>query len=172
MKCAFIFFLTLLVVDEGCAADLLQEKPKQSNIIDVDALLPVSIANRYYKSLPKEILDELAREPIKGNRKKFITVVSNTAIQAKADEANVRQADEIVVYGRAGEPEDYIAPKLPPMLEFRAKLDKLRPRTPQEITKNVFCALGLCLIDASKEKSIEDRNEARARNPPSYSTQR
>ena len=72
--------------------------------------------------------------------------------------------DEIRVFS-SGDPEDYVAPKPPPMLVFRAHLDKHRPMTPKEITQLGLCFVGLCGIYGPDgipvEPSAVDRAETR-----------
>ena len=87
--------------------------------------------------------------------------------RASEGPAEIQTLDEIKVRDRL-DPEDYVAPKNPPMLAFRAKLDRQRPMTPQEITKLALCFISLCAIDTSKELKLDDRNEARAKDPPSF----
>ena len=83
---------------------------------------------------------------------------------------DIQKLDEIRVLDQVA-PEDYVAPKIPPMLAFRARLDRQRPMTPQEVIQGVLCFIALCQIDTSKELRIDDRNEARAKNPPSFAGQ-
>ncbi len=77
---------------------------------------------------------------------------------------NIQRLEEMRVYG-SGDPEDYVAPKPPPMLVFRATLDKQRPMTAKEITQLGLCFVGLCGIykpDGSPyELSAVDRAEER-----------
>ena len=76
---------------------------------------------------------------------------------------SIQRLEEIRVYG-AIEPEDYVTPKRPPMLEFRARLERQRPRTPEEIVKGVLCTIGLC-AGLPPEVAPEQRTEARTRQP-------
>jgi hypothetical protein len=73
----------------------------------------------------------------------------------------LQRIDEIRVYG-ASEAEDYVAPKLTPMMAFRAKLDRQRPMTPSEIAQSALCIIGLC-GGKPAEVSAEQRTEARVR---------
>ena len=80
----------------------------------------------------------------------------------RASAANsIQRLEEIHVYG-AIEPEDYVTPKRPPMLAFRARLERQRPRTPEEIVKGALCMLGLC-AGLPPEVAPEQRTEARTR---------
>ena len=64
------------------------------------------------------------------------------AEQREQELATARGLDEITVFG-ARDPEDVLK-KLPPMLAFRARMDRERPMTPKEKTQLVLCLLGLC----------------------------
>ena len=80
----------------------------------------------------------------------------------RASAANsIQRLEEIRVYG-AIEPEDYVTPKRPPMLAFRARLERQRPRTPEEIVKGALCMIGLC-AGLPPEVAPEQRTEARTR---------
>ena len=135
------------------------------------AVLPDSFARQQLKLLSQETLDELARQGHEARRHDAVEIQRNRNADNQPTPGNVQKLDVITVYGIV-DPEDYVAPKLPPMLEFRAKLDKQRRRTPKEITQGLLCVIGICLLDTSKEPSIADRNDARAKAPPSFGSQR
>ena len=126
-------------------------------------------------TLADNALDSKARTYIKNLPKK--SELASTRATGAADPEDKKQAvknidgiprlEEIRVVDTIA-PEDYVAPKTAPMLVFRAALDRQRPRTPKEITQAALCFIGLCAIDTSRELSIADRNEARAKNPPSF----
>ena len=126
-------------------------------------------------TLADNALDSKARTYIKNLPKK--TGLASTRATGAADPEDKKQAvknidgiprlEEIRVVDTIA-PEDYVAPKTAPMLVFRAALDRQRPRTPKEITQAALCFIKLCAIDTSRELSIADRNEARAKNPPSF----
>ncbi len=134
-------------------------------------VIPDSIARQYFKRLPVGTLGELAIDEQKRARIGFTQARSVPGSAENLSGEYPQQLQKITVYGLL-DPEDYVAPKLPPMLVFRATLDKQRPRTPQEITEGLLCVIGLCLLDTSKEPNAADRNEARAKAPPSFANQR
>ncbi len=126
-------------------------------------------------TLADNALDSKARTYIKNLPKK--SGLASTRATGAADPEDKKQAvknidgiprlEEIRVVDTIA-PEDYVAPKTAPMLVFRAALDRQRPRTPKEISQAALCFIGLCAIDTSRELGIADRNEARAKNPPSF----
>ena len=118
-----------------------------------------SKAQTYIKNLPKKSGLASARATEAADPEDKKQAVKNINGISRLEE--IRVVDAIA-------PEDYVAPKIAPMMVFRAKLDRQRPRTPQEITQAALCFIGLCKIDTSRELSIADRNEARAKNPPSF----
>jgi hypothetical protein len=138
---------------------------------DMKVVLPDTKARQQFKLLSKEVLSELAQEDKKRSRVGFVREEQHYSAEKNTNVGNVQRLEEIRIYGIL-DPEDYIAPKPPPMLAFRATLDKQRPKTPQEITQGLLCTIGLCIIDVSKEPNPADRNEARAKAPPSFATQR
>jgi hypothetical protein len=71
----------------------------------------------------------------------------------------VTRLDEITVYGYM-EPEDYIAPKKAPIMQFRDRLERDRPMTPWEKIKIPLCFIGLC-GGIPREPSLDERIEAR-----------
>lgn len=139
-----------------------QEKINQSSDKPAQAVMPaMSIdamdtkAQTYVRSLAKTaVVSAQKKEEIAKRR-------------ASEGPAEIQTLEEIKVRDRL-DPEDYVAPKTAPMLAFRAKLDRQRPMTPQEITKLALCFIALCAIDTSKELKLDDRNEARAKDPPSF----
>ncbi len=108
-----------------------------------------------------DVFDTRARAWLLKRRTDDSTLKQNTDLKhASASEA-IQHLEEIRVHG-AIEPEDYVAPKRAPMLEFRARLDRQRPRTPQEIVKGALCMVGLC-AGLPPEVAPEQRTEARTR---------
>jgi hypothetical protein len=125
------------------------------------AQLPDSPAREYFKLLSQRPSNGPASK--KGGNSES-TVQSFSSNQSSEKHQTIPR---ITVYGRF-DPEDYVAPKPPTMLVFRAALDRQRPKTPKEITQAVLCFVSLCAIDTSQELSIADRNELRAKSPPSF----
>lgn len=156
---AVAFFTGLAVADPAPAA-----KAHESVVT-----LPDSFARQQFKLISREALNELTREAKRDGRSRAIKAPLTKNTGGDPANKNVQQLEAITVYV---DPEDYVAPKLPPMLAFRAALDKQRPRTPQEITQGLLCAIGLCSIDTSKELSVADRNEARAKANPNFAKYR
>lgn len=72
----------------------------------------------------------------------------------------VARLEEIRVYAR-NEPEEYQRPKLAPMLQFRARLEKDVPLSPAKRLQAALCLIGLCAIDQTTEPSPETRAEMR-----------
>lgn len=98
-------------------------------------------------------MKEAALEAQKEKQTAALKLQNNSSIAKRSTNEAVQRLDEIRVFGNA-EPEDYIAPKTPPMLVFRATLDKQRPRTIAE-TLRTLCLL--CPIAAPREGNILDR---------------
>ena len=168
MKSAAMAFFAASLTGLALAEPEPASKKQDANSV---AVLPDSFARQQFKLLSKETLDELTREGHEARRHDAVKTQRTRNADNQPALGNVQQLDLITVYGIV-DPEDYVAPKLPPMLAFRAKLDKQRPRTPKEITQGLLCVIGFCLIDTSKEPSIADRNNARAKAPPSFGSQR
>jgi hypothetical protein len=80
---------------------------------------------------------------------------------------NIQKLDEIRVFSRVN-PEDYVAPKRPPMLAFRDSLDRQRPSTPAEKAQLALCIIGLCGVYGPEGVPVDSgaayRQEARKNN--------
>ena len=128
-----------------------------------------SAAQRYFKNLSNKSIAGSA--DAKDNDKADAAKVPNTAtVVNKMGPIEIQKLDEIRVTDRV-DPEDYVAPKLTPMLVFRAKLDAQRPMTPAEMTKFLLCSPSvkiLCYVDPNQGLTAQDRNEERAKNPDSF----
>ncbi len=140
-------------------ANTIKSDDESGKIADTKGTIPPtsmdSKAQAYVRSLPKTAAVSAQKKEEIAKRR------------ANKGPAEIQTLEEIKVRDRL-DPEDYVAPKTAPMLAFRAKLDRQRPMTPQEITKLALCFIALCAVDTSKELKLDDRNEARAKDPPSF----
>lgn len=73
----------------------------------------------------------------------------------------VTRLEEIRVYGR-NEPEDYVGPRLSPMLQFRARLERDVRLSPARKVQTSLCFIGLCGIYGPEGIPLGDSPEARA----------
>ena len=73
----------------------------------------------------------------------------------------VTRLEEIRVYGR-NEPEDYVGPKLSPMMQFRARLERDVPLSPAKKAQRLLCIIGLCSNDGPEGIPLGDSPEHRA----------
>lgn len=126
--------------------------------------LPEPASRQQFKILSKAALKEVERESKKETRAESVKLPANPNTPKRPAAENIQRLEEIRVFGNV-EPEDYVAPKPPPMLVFRAQLDKQRPMTPKEMTQLGLCFIGLCGIYGPNgiptEASIMDRAEDR-----------
>jgi hypothetical protein len=109
------------------------------------AELPETASRQQFKTLSKAALKEVERESRKEIRAESLKLPTNSRAPKRPAAENIQMLDEIRVFSN-GDPEDYVAPKPPPMLVFRAQLDKQRPMTPKEISQLGLCFIGLCGI--------------------------
>ncbi len=106
--------------------------------------IPDSPAREKFNALPKDVVKEIALETRKIARADALKTPASIAEASTRPAAeNLQKLDEIRVFGRV-DPEDYVAPKRPPMLVFRATLDAQRPATPAEIACGLMAIVGLC----------------------------
>ena len=119
--------------------------------------LPEPASRQQFKILSKVALKEVERESKKDIRAESLKLPTNPRAPKRPAAENVQLMDEIRVFS-SGDPEDYVAPKPPPMLVFRATLDKQRPRTIAD-TLRALCLI--CPIAAPREGNILDRTDER-----------
>ena len=163
---ASTFAYSLETAETQSPSTLREQDIKPRAALNVPDSVLASKAQTYIRVLPKKILpagysDTLSTDGDKQNP------------EDTGKQGYIQKLEEIRILDRI-EPEDYVAPKPPPMLAFRAKLDQLRPVTPKEITLGAICFISggqLCYVDPNVELRIDDRNEARAKNPPSFAGQ-
>jgi hypothetical protein len=126
--------------------------------------LPEPASRQQFKILSKTALKEVERESRKEIRAESLKLPTNQRAPKRPAAENIQMLEEIRVFAN-GDPEDYVAPKPPPMLVFRATLDKQRPMTPKDMTQLGLCFIGLCGIygpdGIPTEASIMDRAEDR-----------
>ncbi len=132
---------------------------------DDSTVLPDSFARQQFKRLPKETLDNIARDATKGAQFRRALPLHRADSSSNSVSTSTNALEAITVYGSVA-PEDYTAPKPSPMMVFRATLDKQRPSTPKEITLGLLCVIGLCAVDTSRELDAADRAEAKAKAVP------
>ena len=132
---------------------------------EIDFKLPPSTASFYFLKLSDEAKSDLH---IHGTSKRRRFGASpNGSLTSPLIKVSLEQEslEKITVHGQV-DPEDYIRPTPSPIAALSARLDRYRSRSPADIAQAVLCAVGLCLLDTSRELSVADRNEARAKNPP------
>lgn len=126
--------------------------------------LPPTVAQQQFKLLTKEKRDEVARERGKEIAADALKPLPKPNAEARPAAENILKLEEIRVFGKV-DPEDYVAPKQSPMLQFRATLDKQRPSTPAENAQFLLCFIGLCGIygpdGAPVDSGAAYRQEAR-----------
>jgi hypothetical protein len=148
--------LTMLVSSSFWATNLLAQAPPASilKLEDTTIALPDSHARQHFKMLSKNAQKDKQSAT-------FQLPNSSSVANSFADE-NIQRLDEIRVLGNA-EPEDYVAPKPPPMLVFRAMLDAQRPRTlAEKLLQNCF----ICPEKPPLEGNVLDRFDAKKFDRP------
>lgn len=73
----------------------------------------------------------------------------------------ITRLEEIRVYGR-NEPEDFVGPKMSPMLQFRARLERDVRLTPAQKVQAALCLIGLCANYGPEGIPLGDSPERRA----------
>lgn len=148
--------LTTLVSIGFWATNLLAQAPPAGRLKSEDTTiaLPDSHARQHFK-----ILSQNAQ---KDKKSAAFQAPNNSSVANSFADENIQRLDEISVLGSA-EPEDYVAPKPPPMLVFRAMLDAQRRRTIAEKLR------GYCFICPKKpppEGNVVDRFDAKKFDRP------
>jgi hypothetical protein len=151
--------LTMLVFSGFWATNLLAQAPLTSAAKSGEAwiALPDSPARQHFKALSKNALKESALDAQKDRQAAALKLQNNSSMVKLSANENIQRLEEIRVLGTV-DPEDYVAPKPPPMLVFRATLDKQRPRTIAD-TLRALCLI--CPIAAPREGNILDRTDER-----------
>jgi hypothetical protein len=136
----------------------------QSTSAEAEAVLPGSVAQQQFKLLTKEKRDEIARERGKEIPAENLKQTPKPSAEPRPAAENILKLEEIRVFGKV-DPEDYVRPKVAPMLQFRATLDGQRPKTPAENMQLLMCFVGLCGIygpdGAPVDSGAAYRQEAR-----------
>ena len=83
------------------------------------------------------------------------------APEAKIHPDLITRLEEIRVYGR-NEPEDFVGPKLSPLMQFRARLENDVPLSPAKKAQRALCFIGLCSIYGPEGIPLGDSPERRA----------
>jgi hypothetical protein len=169
MKHLAIMLVTVFLVTNA-RSQTPPPQPVESQAVESQAVvttlseLPEPASRQQFKILSKAALKEVERESKKETRAESVKLPVNPNAPKRPAAENIQRLEEIRVFGN-GDPEDYVAPKPPPMLVFRAQLDKQRPMTPKEITQLGLCFIGLCGIygpdGIPTELSAVDRAEDR-----------
>lgn len=143
----FSGFLATNVLAQASPADIL----KLDNAITT---LPDSPARHHFNTISKNAQKD--KEPA------ALKLPNNPRIASSIVNENIQRLDEIRVLGNA-EPEDYVAPKPPPMLVFRAMLDAQRPRTlAEKLLQDCF----ICPQNPPREGNVVDRFDAKKFDAP------
>ena len=159
----------MLVSTSFWAANLLAQAPSATPLKSEDTAiaLPDSHARQHFKILSKNALKESALKESALIAQKdeqsagFESPRNSSAARLSANE-NIQRLDEIRVLGNV-EPEDYIAPKPPPMLVFRAMLDAERPQT---IADKLRAYCFICPKNPPPEGNVVDRFDAKKFDQP------
>ncbi len=162
----FLIANAIAVAPLACAQppELPVDSPSAPKAAPSSTKLPETPAQQQFKSLSKTALKEIEVASKIQIRPGALTLPQDANSPKRPAAENIQRLEEIRVFGN-GDPEDYVAPKPPPMLVFRATLDKQRPMSAKEITQLGLCFIGLCGIykpDGSPyELSAVDRAEDR-----------
>lgn len=160
---AIVLVTTFLLTDARSQTPTSQPVESQAAVTTLSEL-PEPTSRQQFKALSKAALKEIERDARKEIRAESLKLPANPNAPKRPAAENIQRLEEIRVFGN-GDPEDYVAPKPPPMLVFQATLDKQRPMTPKEIAQLGMCFIGLCSIykpDGSPyELSAMDRAEDR-----------
>jgi hypothetical protein len=167
MKRHAIMFVTACLVTNARSQTPAPQPVESQAAATTLSELPEPASRQQFKILSKAALKEVEREARKETRAESVKLPINPNAPKRPAAENIQRLEEIRVFGN-GDPEDYVAPKPPPMLVFRAQLDKQRPMTPKEITQLGLCFIGLCGIygpegipsEASIINRAEDRKNA------------
>ncbi len=73
----------------------------------------------------------------------------------------ITRLEEIRVYGR-NEPEDFVGPKMSPMMQFRARLERDVRWSPAQKVQAALCLIGLCANYGPEGIPLGDSPERRA----------
>jgi hypothetical protein len=162
-RLAIALATTAIVANARGQTPTLQPVESQAAVTTLSEL-PEPASRQQFKILSKAALKEVERESKKETRDESVKLPVNPNAPKRPAAENIQRLEEIRVFGN-GDPEDYVAPKPPPMLVFRAQLDKQRPMTPKEITQLGLCFVALCGIygpdGIPTELSAVDRAEDR-----------
>jgi len=121
---------------------------------------PISPGDMPAKAPPADPLDSPAQAAAKQLPRQLLSAGPQRFSEAdKTRVDTVTRLDEIIIYGQV-EPEDYVAPRKAPFVQFRERLEKDRPMTPKEKAQLALCVIGLCSV-IPREPSLEERNKAR-----------
>ena len=150
--------LTTLVFSGFWATNLLAQAPPDTiKSEDTMIALPDSHATQHFKILSKNALKESMLEAQKEKQTAALKLQNHSSIAKLTTDESVQRLEEIRVFGNV-EPEDYVAPKPPPMLVFRAMLDKQRPRT---IAEKLLRGCFICPQEPEPEGNVVDRFDAK-----------
>jgi hypothetical protein len=167
MKHLAIMLVTAFLVSNAQGQTPAPQPVESQAAVTIMPELPEPASRQQFKTLSKAALKEVERESKKETRAESVKLPVNPNAPKRPAAENIQRLEEIRVFGN-GDPEDYVAPKPPPMLVFRSQLDKQRPMTPKEITQLGLCFIGLCGIygpdgipaEASAINRAEDRKNA------------
>ena len=81
----------------------------------------------------------------------------------------ITRLEEIRIYGR-NEPEDFVGPKLSPLMQFRARLENDLPLSPAKKAQRALCFIGLCSMYGPEGIPLGDSPERRAERRLAQST--
>ncbi len=164
MKRLAIMLVTAFLVTNARSQTPAPQPVESQTTLTMLSELPEPASRQQFKMLSKAALKEVERESKNQIRAESLKLPSKPDAPKRPAAENIQRLEEIRVFGNV-DPEDYVAPKPPPMLVFRATLDKQRPMTAKEITQLGMCFIGLCGIygpdGIPSETSVIDRAEDR-----------
>jgi hypothetical protein len=145
--------------DKDVTTEVIKEVAPATSAMADTAIPPIANAgNIEIKSRAQEFIKKVPKDFL-------LNTPQGPRVSPKNPGGGTILLEEIQVFGKF-DPADYVAPKPPPMLVFRAFLDKRRPMTGNEITDSVLCFIGLCprlnadglpIADTTPEQRAEGR---------------
>ena len=156
--------LSMLIFSSFCTSNLLAQTPPATKLKseEITIALPDSHARQHFKILTKNALKVSALIAQKDKQLAAFESPQNSSAATLSANENIQRLDEIRVLGNV-EPEDYVAPKPPPMLAFRAMLDAQRPQTIAEKLRG-YCFI--CPKNPPPEGNVVDRFDAKKFDRP------
>lgn len=162
---AVIFLSLLAQVPQGYAAEEISTATTGEAASNSAGVRDTSV-----KSLAADAFDSPAQTAIKKLALPFTQERPPRVAGAEKNHPDlVTRLDEIRVYGR-NEPEDYVGPKVSPLMQFRGRLEREVTLSPAKKVQLAFCLIGLCGIYGPEGIPLGDSPERRAEDRLNQST--